>query len=314
MPKPPFIHQLSDVQSTQVGSGTNVWQFCVVLPEARIGEDCNICSHCFIENDVTIGDRVTVKAGVQLWDGITVENDVFIGPNVTFTNDKYPRSKVRPDACARITVKAGASIGANATILPGLCIGAGALVGAGAVVTRSVPARAVVVGNPANITGYTDVESLGSEPPARTDTLPNLTVRGASLRATKYVPDLRGSLCAAETNAELPFVPKRVFVIYDVPSTRVRGAHAHRTCHQFLICLRGSLNVIVDDSETRQECVLDHPRRGLHLEPGVWGIQYKYSSDAVLLVLASHPYDEQDYIRDYDEFLAWAEAGRQSPE
>lgn len=143
------IHPMADVQSESIGLGTSIWQFCVVLPEAQIGNECNICSHCFIENDVIVGDRVTVKCGVQLWDGLRVENDVFIGPNVTFTNDMQPRSKQYPEAFYQTIIRKGASIGANATILPGIEIGEGAMVGAGAVVTRSVAAGLTVVGNPA---------------------------------------------------------------------------------------------------------------------------------------------------------------------
>lgn len=149
-----MIHPLSDVQSLQIGAESNVWQFVVILAGARIGAHCNICSHCFIENDVVVGDRVTVKCGVQLWDGITIEDDVFVGPNATFSNDIMPRSKQYPQAYARTLVRRGASIGANATILPGVTIGAGAMVGAGAVVTQDVPDHAVVVGNPARIIRY----------------------------------------------------------------------------------------------------------------------------------------------------------------
>ncbi len=146
-----FIHPSADVQSKQIGEGTRIWQFVVVLPGAIIGRDGNICSHCFIENQVVVGDRVTVKCGVQLWDGVTLEDDVFVGPNVTFTNDPQPRSR---NAAARLLptlVKKGASIGANATILPGLTIGEGAMVGAGSVVTKDVPPRTLVVGNPARV-------------------------------------------------------------------------------------------------------------------------------------------------------------------
>ena len=143
------IHPTSDVQSTSIGKGTTIWQFCVVLQKAQIGSDCNICSHCFIENDVIIGDRVTIKCGVQVWDGLHIENDVFIGPNVTFTNDLNPISK-NPNFVARHTIiRKGASIGANATILPGIEIGEEAMVGAGAVVTKSVASKSTVTGNPA---------------------------------------------------------------------------------------------------------------------------------------------------------------------
>ena len=152
------IHALADVQTRHIGSNTRIWQFVVILANARIGNDCNICSHCLIENDVVIGDRVTVKSGVQLWDGLRIEDDVFIGPNVTFTNDPYPRSKQYPEAFAVTTVRVGASIGGGATILPGVTIGRNAMVGAGAVVTRSVPDRAVVVGNPARIVRYVENE------------------------------------------------------------------------------------------------------------------------------------------------------------
>jgi len=144
-----IIHPLSDVQSSSIGEGTSVWQFCVVLSGAQVGSNCNICSHCFIENDVIVGDRVTVKCGVQLWDGLRIEDDVFIGPNVTFTNDMHPRSKQYPDTFPQTIIRKGASIGANATILPGIEIGAGAMVGAGAVVTKSVAPNVTVVGNPA---------------------------------------------------------------------------------------------------------------------------------------------------------------------
>ena len=133
-----MIHQLSDVQSNNIGENTNIWQYCVVLPKAKIGSNCNICSHCFIENDVTIGNNVTVKNGVYLYDGITVEDDVFIGPNATFCNDRYPKSKNKDFKLEPIIIKKGASIGANATILPGVTIGENALIAAGAIVTKDV--------------------------------------------------------------------------------------------------------------------------------------------------------------------------------
>lgn len=148
-----FIHPLADVQSRQIGEGTRIWQFVVVLQGASIGSDCNICSHCFIENDVLIGDRVTIKNGVQLWDGLRVGDDVFIGPNATFTNDRLPRSGNRAFVAAQTSVGPRASIGAGAVILPGLVIGDGAMVAAGSVVTRDVPPGKLVVGNPARVVG-----------------------------------------------------------------------------------------------------------------------------------------------------------------
>ena len=146
-----FVHHLSDVASTHIGKGTRVWQFVVILEGAKIGQDCNICAHTLIESDVIIGNNVTVKSGVQVWDGTRIEDNVFLGPNATLTNDLMPRSKQYPDVFSGITLKKGSSIGANATLLPGITVGEGAMVGAGAVVTKDVPDYAVVIGNPAKI-------------------------------------------------------------------------------------------------------------------------------------------------------------------
>jgi acetyltransferase-like isoleucine patch superfamily enzyme len=144
-----FVHELAEVATDSIGEGTRIWQFVVVLAGAKIGAECNVCSHVLIENDVVIGDRVTVKSGVQLWDGLRVGDDVFIGPNATFTNDLFPRSKRYPEKFLQTTIENGASIGAGAVILPGLTIGSGSLVAAGSVVTKDVAPKSLVVGNPA---------------------------------------------------------------------------------------------------------------------------------------------------------------------
>lgn len=149
-----FIHPLADVQTNKIGDKSRVWQFVIIFKNAVIGEDCNICSHCLIEDDVVIGDRVTVKSGVQLWNGLRVEDDVFIGPNVAFTNDRFPRSKQQPASFLVTTLEKGCSIGAGAVILPGVNIGANAMIAAGAVVTHSVPANTIVAGNPARVIRY----------------------------------------------------------------------------------------------------------------------------------------------------------------
>jgi UDP-2-acetamido-3-amino-2,3-dideoxy-glucuronate N-acetyltransferase len=154
-----LIHKKADVQSSSIGRDTKIWQYTIVLKGAKIGSNCNVNAQCFIENDVVIGDNVTVKCGVQLWDGITIEDNVFIGPNATFTNDKYPRSKVYPEQFSRTVIKKGASIGANATILCGVTIGENAMVGAGSVVTRDVPAGELWFGNPAKRRGNAPVMS-----------------------------------------------------------------------------------------------------------------------------------------------------------
>jgi acetyltransferase-like isoleucine patch superfamily enzyme/dTDP-4-dehydrorhamnose 3,5-epimerase-like enzyme len=302
-----FRHENALVETDRVGEDTRVWAFAHLLPGAVVGSGCNICDHVFIENDVVIGDRVTIKCGVQVWDGVTLEDDVFVGPNATFTNDNFPRSKAYQESVKRTLVRRGASIGANATILSGLTIGRNAMVGAGAVVTRNVPTNAIVTGNPARITGYVSSELRTSGPslPARPASgLEPGKVAGVRLVELPLVPDLRGSLSFAEVGDKLPFEPKRYFIVFDVNSREVRGEHAHRRLHQFLVCVKGSCAIVVDDGRTREEYALDQPNLGIHLPPMVWGIQYKYSPDAVLLVLASDVYDADDYIRDYDEFLA----------
>lgn len=292
-------------ESRSIGARTRVWPLARVLSGAKVGADCNVCDFVFIENDVVIGDRVTVKCGVQLWDGARIEDDVFIGPNATFSNDHFPRSRRKPTEFLQTVVKEGASIGANATILPGVTIGRGAMVGAGAVIVESVPPYAVVAGNPARIVRYCDAgpapskRASSSTPPGAGKT----RVRGVVVHALSEVADLRGNLVAGEIGKFLPFEAKRFFIVHGVSSREIRGQHAHRKCHQFLVCVRGSCRVIADDGKRREEFVLDSPARGVYLPPLTWGVQYDYSADAALLVFASHPYTPADYVRDYDEFL-----------
>jgi acetyltransferase-like isoleucine patch superfamily enzyme/dTDP-4-dehydrorhamnose 3,5-epimerase-like enzyme len=300
-----FQHPEALVESRQIGRGSRIWAFAHVLSGAQIGADANICDHVFIENDVVIGDRVTVKCGVQLWDGLRVEDDVFIGPNATFTNDIFPRSK-KAFELRQTHIRQGATIGANATILPGITIGEGAMVGAGAVVTRDVPANAVVVGNPAVITGYADMVEFKPEPKrAELAASTTLRVKGASVVTMPLVVDLRGALTFGEIEKHLPFAPKRFFVVYDVPSREVRGEHAHKELHEFLVCVKGSCSVMLDDGKVREEIELDSPTKGLHVPPHLWRVHYKYSPDALLLVLASDVYMASDYIRSYSDFLSF---------
>jgi acetyltransferase-like isoleucine patch superfamily enzyme/dTDP-4-dehydrorhamnose 3,5-epimerase-like enzyme len=289
-----------------VGPGTRVWAFAHVLSGAIVGRDCNICDHVLIEGGARLGDRVTVKSGVQLWEGTTLEDDVFIGPNATFTNDLFPRSKDHPEQYARTLVRSRASIGANATVLAGTVIGANSMVGAGAVVTRDVPPNAIVAGNPARITGYVAAHAKGPLRAVRHpgDQPASLVVHGARLIRLPVVTDPRGSVTFGQYGEHLPFVPRRYFVVYDVPSKEVRGEHAHRRLEQVLVCLRGSLAVVADDGHERDEVLLDSPELGLYVPPMIWATQYRYSQDAVLLVLASDVYDPDDYIRSYEEFLA----------
>lgn len=321
------VHPQALCESTSVGSGTRIWAFAHVLPDAVIGEGCNVCDGVFIENDVVVGDRVTIKCGVQLWDGLRVGDDVFIGPNATFTNDPFPRSRQRPATFATTVVEAWASIGANATILPGIRIGRHAMVGAGAVVTKDVPPNAKVTGNPARIIGYVGTgaphhretgeaaqrpgatqsrvtgDRRAAVPTARVPAFGDLGVGGAKLMELPTVNDLRGDLTVAEFDQHVPFPVRRVFLVYDVPSREIRGEHAHKRCHQFIVCVRGSVRLLVDDATHRAEVLLDSPSFGAYVPPLLWGTQYDYSSDALLAVFASDHYDADDYIRSYDEFL-----------
>jgi UDP-2-acetamido-3-amino-2,3-dideoxy-glucuronate N-acetyltransferase len=291
-------------EGCRIGQRTRIWAFSHILADAVVGADCNICDHTFIEGNVRIGDRVTVKCGVFLWDGLRVEDDVFIGPGVVFTNDKYPRSRVHPDRYPETRLRAGCSVGAGAVILPGIEIGVGAMVGAGAVVTANVPPHAIVTGNPARVSGY-DVCRDAPAPAAMAQAADagRELATGARLCALTRVCDPRGDLLAAEMGRELPFAPARLFVVHNVPSSKARGEHAHRRCHQFLVCLKGSVFVGLDNGRVREEVCLSRDQVGLHIPPMVWTVQSRYSEDAILLVAASDPYDPADYIREYDVFM-----------
>jgi UDP-2-acetamido-3-amino-2,3-dideoxy-glucuronate N-acetyltransferase len=304
-----FIHEKAICESTNIGQGSRVWAFAHILPGAQIGKNCNICDSVFIENDVVVGDNVTIKCGVQLWDGTKVYDDVFIGPNVTFSNDKYPRSKQYPKEFAKTVIEHGASIGANATILPGVVIGKGAMVGAGTVVTCSVPPYATVIGNPGRIVNYhTELLSADVVIHPRSEEAV-LTVQGCKLIKLPAFHDMRGSLVACEYSKDLPFNPKRSFLVHSVKTDKVRGEHAHKECLQFLVVITGELSVVIDDGRNRQEVRLSSPEYGLLIPNGVWGVQYKFSADAVLMVFASDPYCDKDYIRNYTDFLEYKSMG-----
>jgi len=297
-----FVHALGICETPNVGDDTTIWAFAHVLPGAVIGKNVNINDHVFIENDVVVGDRVTVKSGVQLWDGVELQDDVFIGPNVTFTNDRYPRSKQYPTSFPRIVVEQGASVGGGAVLLPGITVGRSAIVGAGAVVTRDVPPFAIVTGSPARVTGYMDTAGQKLSSPLAEMATDRVAPDLDNLRPLNKVTDMRGSLVALEFSKDLPFIPKRFFTVFGVPTRDVRGEHAHYKCEQFLVCLNGSVKAITDDGTSRNEFVLDSPEKGLYMPALTWGTQYAYSHDAVLAVFASELYDAADYIRTYDEF------------
>jgi len=208
----------------------------------------------------------------------------------------------------RIVLDADVCIQAGAIVYGSVTIGHGALVRAGAVVNRDVPPHAVVAGSPAQIVGYTTSFPSGSglASTAQRSATPDRIasgVRGVTVHRLPKVLDLRGNLTVGEFGQSVPFEAKRYFMVFGVPNAEVRGEHAHRTCHQFLICAHGRLSVVADDGTNREEFELDEPSIGLHLPPLTWGVQYKYSSDAVLVVFASEHYDASEYIRDYAEFM-----------
>lgn len=299
-----FVHPNGICESKNIGKDTKIWAFAHILPNAIIGENCNICDQTFIENDVKIGNNVTIKCGVQIWDGVEIEDNVFIGPNASFTNDKFPRSKQYPEKYLTTKIEKGASLGANCTILPGITIGQNAMVGAGAVVTHSVPANAIVIGNPAIITGYvgSTINNLKTDGNNELNVNQEL-ISGAKIIDMNVHKDMRGSLMVSEFQKDLPFIPKRIFFVYDVPNSKIRGEHAHKTCEQLLVCIKGKVSALIDNGKERNQIELDSPNKGLYIPAMVWGTQYNYSDDAILLCFASKGYDNLDYIRGYSEYL-----------
>ncbi len=249
----------------------------------------------------------TMLPGAYIAPHAQVSDDVILGPNAVVLASE--------DGSAVSVIEGGVVIGANATILPGITVGIGAHVGPGAVVNRSVPPMAIVEGNPARIVGYADTPRTPStttgetQPPVRSRTSP---VRGVKFIPVRSVADLRGRLAAGEFEQDIPFRPRRYFVVYDVPTAETRGAHAHHQCQQFLVAVHGNVKVMADDGIRREEFLLGSPDVGLYLPSLTWAVQYGYSADAVLLVFASDHYDPADYIRDYSEFLR--AVGRQRDE
>lgn len=245
----------------------------------------------------------TFMPGCYVEHGVIIEANVHIGPNAVVLGSDN-------DADKKTILRAGVQIGANATIYPGITIGLKAKIMPGSVVARSVPPLAIVQGNPAEIIGYVEssenqLGNLVSHKSFKTETKKS-QVKGVSLHRFSLVPDLRGNLSVGEFEREIPFKPSRYFLVFDVPTAETRGEHAHRQCKQFLIAVKGSVSVVADDGQAREEFLLDKPNIGLYLPPMTWGIQYRYSPDTVLLVFASDYYDSNDYIRNYDEFIELA--------
>lgn len=251
-----------------------------IVETTDLGARCSVREHATVDAGVSLGDDVDVGPGARLLESSKVHR--------------------------------GAAIGANSIVGAGVVVGREAVIEPGASVDADVPAYAIVRGSPARIVGYADSPPDVTESEvvrAETVARPTVTaVRGVTLQPLTNARDLRGSLSALEFG-DLPFVPRRTFVVYGVPDESVRGAHAHRVCSQFLVCVSGAVSSVADDGRTRQEFRLATPSVGLVLPPMVWGMQYRFTPDAVLVVFAEFPYDPSDYVRDYEEFLELA-AGR----
>jgi len=268
------------------GARDGVNETAVIEESARLGARIRVGGNAVVGSAV-VGDDVVIDHGAVVAarpPGGAAEEPAFVGD--------------------------GVQVGANAVVLAGVSVGDRAVIGPNAVVEAAIPSEAIVSGNPARIVGYVSKESGEPLVPIEADAgtvavagEPDTDGDGARLIECTIASDLRGSLVAVERDRPLPFTPQRAFVVYDVPGEEVRGEHAHRTCAQFLVALTGRVHGIVDDGDSRREYLLDSPGVGLYLPPMTWGTQYRYSADAVLLVLASHPYDASDYIRDYAEFL-----------
>jgi UDP-2-acetamido-3-amino-2,3-dideoxy-glucuronate N-acetyltransferase len=266
--------------------------------QTSVAPDATIEPSAHRGSDLVVGSGSRVAAGVYLGNGARLGARVVIGGNATLADCSNQENG--------ITIGDDVVIGAGATIEAGVKVAAKAHVQPGAVVTRPVPPGAIVGGNPASIVGY--VGALANAPLSallRPSSQPVETspVRGVTVHRFPVIPDMRGSLTVGEFEKEIPFSPKRYFMVFGVPSREVRGEHAHLECHQFLICVRGSCAVVADDGTRRMEIGLDAPNKGVYLPPMTWGVQYKYTADAMLLVFASHHYDSADYVRDYGDFL-----------
>ncbi len=265
---------------------TEIHTTASIAEGAVFSDDLHLGAFSVIEAGANIGRSVVIGSGAIISSNSTIDDCVAIASGVIFSADG-------------VKVGEGAKIGANA-VIGRVHIGIGSEVMPATIVTKNVPPYAIVSGNPAQIIGYTATAEISAKPMslANEDSL-----TGAKRLAIPKFSDLRGDLNVLEFNDQLPFAIKRLFYTYNIATSEIRGEHAHKECEQLLISVAGSLNVIVDDGGNREEYILDSPDTGLYIPAGCWAVMYKHTPDSVLLVLASLPYDEADYIRDYEEFL-----------
>lgn len=287
-------------EGSQVGPGCSIGPYAIVRAGAVLGEGC------------VVEAQAVVSGGVLAGKGVTLGSGCFIGPGAQLAAGVRisPRASVDSRVDESVLIGQEAVIGSQAVIHAGVTIGNQAVIEAGAVVMRNVPATAVVSGNPAKIIRY--VTTPRAAPPIYQpdQTSPIQTgVRGVTIHHLPLIEDLRGNLSFGEASRHVPFEIKRYFLTFEVAGEEIRGEHAHRKLQQFLICPYGRLHLMADDGRNREEFILDRPNLALYLPPLVWGVQYRFSPGAVLLVFCSDYYDPADYIRDYVEFVALVRDG-----
>ena len=306
-----LLHPSAIVFAAAIGARTRVFEQSIVRKDAIVGSDCEIGACCYVDSGAVVGDRVTIGDRIRLSAGIAIENDVVVGADVIFLVHNSSGDQTRSRLGKGTVIKAGACIGRGAVLIPGVVIGCGAVIGDGTVVTRDVPPYGIVSGNPGQLIGFS-TNGGEYEPTAAKSgdliTAISSPVKGVTRVAVNVHAQERGILHVASYPSVIPFEVRRLFVVSRVPSGEVRGNHAHRRCHQFLICVAGSCLVTIDDGKNRETIALNSPAIALHLRPLVWGLQHDYSEDASLLVLASEEYDRDEYIVNYDEFLRLAGA------
>jgi len=298
------IHPSALSESKDIGPNTKVEAFAYIAQQVRVGKNCVIGPHVCIGKHTVIGDRVIIRGAAQICAGTIIEDEVSIAAHATFLSGR--NSDNEEVTGNPIVLRRGCKIGAGATLCAGVTIGEYSVVDVGAVVARSVQPYAIVAGNPATVVAFANtLETPTRATPSSSALVQTVEskVRGVKIYELPLIRDPRGNLTVGEFERTLPFVPRRYFMTFDVPSSDLRGEHAHHTCHQFLLCVRGSCAVVVDDGLNREEFLLDRPTFGVHVPPMVWATEYKHSQDSRLLVFASEYYDPADYIRDYQIFL-----------
>lgn len=289
-------HETALVETSSIGEGSSIGAYSIVRGQVRLGRGCVIQDHVVLDGALEIADRVVIESHSCLRGPATIGADVRVGPQVSLTSSN----------ALMVTVKNAVVIGPHATVTGPLVIAEAAVIEPGSVVTKNVPANAVVAGNPARIVRYHQTPTAPAilRDAAPAGSITRTTVRGVTLHELPMIEDLRGNLSFGEMERHVPFPIKRYFLTFDVDSEEARGEHAHRALEQFLLCVHGRVHIVADDGRNREEFVLDRPTLALYLPPLVWGVQYRFSPGAVLLVLCSDFYDPADYIRDYAEFLS----------